>query len=206
MGTAIRICQRSAAAQRLWIALVISLFVHYLAVQGWQGGGARSTAEVPLLQARLERLPMVAAVAAPEILDVVESRDTLQPQAVRPVQQIPSPPSTTPAAGKINGGPVRMRELDLIRARGMQAPVAICEVLEHHTAESFPHMDEVIFSFAEAVAHYRNRSWSRAIALFNEALAACPGDRPSLLYRERCEFYAKQPPPEDWDGVWTLPV
>jgi hypothetical protein len=103
MGTAIRICQRSAAAQRLWIALVISLFVHYLAVQGWQGGGARSTAEVPLLKARLERLPMVAAVAAPEILDVVESRDTLQPQAVRPVQQIPSPPSTTPAAGKING-------------------------------------------------------------------------------------------------------
>ncbi len=102
--------------------------------------------------------------------------------------------------------PVRMRELDLIRVRGMQAPVAICEVLEHHTPESFPHADEVIFSFAEAMGLYRNRSWGQAAALFDKALAACPGDRPSQLYRERCEIYAKQPPPDDWDGVWTLPT
>jgi|GEM_PF-2405182 len=65
---------------------------------------------------------------------------------------------------------------------------------------------EINFSCAEAVAHYRNRSWHRATALFNEALAACPNDRPALPYRERCEIYAKQPPPEEWDGVWTLPV
>jgi len=102
--------------------------------------------------------------------------------------------------------PVRMRELDLIRVRGMQAPVAICEVLDHHTADSFPHADEVIFAFAEAVAHYRNRSWNRASTLFNKILVACPGDRPSQLYRERCEIYSRNPPPENWDGVWTLPV
>ena len=100
--------------------------------------------------------------------------------------------------------PVRMRELDLIRVRGMQAPVAICEVLEHHTADSFPHLDEVIFAFAEAVAHYRNRSWDRAAVLFGQALAACPDDRPSRLYLERCRIYARNPPPADWDGVWTL--
>ena len=100
--------------------------------------------------------------------------------------------------------PVRMRELDLIRVRGMQAPVAICEVLEHHTTDSFPHLDEVIFAFAEAMAHYRNRSWDRAAALFGQALAACPDDRPSRLYLERCRIYARNPPPADWDGVWTL--
>ncbi len=102
--------------------------------------------------------------------------------------------------------PVRMRELDLIRVRGMQAPTAICEVLEHHTADSFPYLDEVIFAFAEALGHYRNRSWSRASALFGDALAACPGDQPSQLYRERCEIYCKNPPPDDWDGVWSLPM
>jgi adenylate cyclase len=103
-------------------------------------------------------------------------------------------------------GPMKMRELDLIRVRGMQVPVAICEVLDHHTAGSFPHMDEVIFTFAEAVAHYRNRSWDRAAKLFGEALAASPDDRPSQLYRERCEIYKKNPPPADWDGVWALQV
>ncbi len=100
--------------------------------------------------------------------------------------------------------PLRLRELDLIRARGMQKPVAICEVLEHHTAESFPHLDEVIFAFAEAVAHYRNRSWERAAVLFADILKACPSDRPSQLYLERCEIYRKNPPLADWDGVWAL--
>ncbi len=102
------------------------------------------------------------------------------------------------------GRPVRLRELDLIRVRGRQAPVSISEVLEHHTAQSFPRMDEVLFTFAEAVGHYRNRSWQRAEALFRQALAACPGDRPSRIYLERCAIYRDNPPPEDWDGVWTL--
>jgi adenylate cyclase len=100
--------------------------------------------------------------------------------------------------------PVRMRELDLIRVRGMQAPVSLCEVLEHHTAETFPHMDEVIFAFAEAVAHYRDRKWDTAIRLFGDILKANPADRPSRLYLERCEIYRKTPPPADWDGVWSL--
>jgi adenylate cyclase len=100
--------------------------------------------------------------------------------------------------------PVRMRDLDLIRVRGMQAPVSLCEVMEHHTALSFPHMDEVIFAFTEAVAHYRDRNWDQAIRLFSEALKANPADRPSSLYLQRCEIYRKMPPPENWDGVWSL--
>jgi adenylate cyclase len=100
--------------------------------------------------------------------------------------------------------PLRLRELDLIRVRGRQAPVSISEVLEHHTEQSFPRMDEVLFTFAEAVGHYRDRSWQRAESLFREALAARPADRPSQLYLERCAIYRDNPPPEDWDGVWTL--
>ena len=100
--------------------------------------------------------------------------------------------------------PVRMRELDLIRVRGMQRPVSLSEVLEHHTTDTFPHMDEVIFAFAEAVAHYRDRNWDQAIRLFSEVLRANPADRPSSLYLDRCEIYRKTPPPENWDGVWSL--
>lgn len=100
--------------------------------------------------------------------------------------------------------PVQLRELDQIRARGMQKPVAICEVLDYHSTESFPHMDEVIFAFAEGVALYRNRSWERAGRFFTDILKARPADRPSQIYLERCEFYRKNPPPEEWDGVWAL--
>ena len=100
--------------------------------------------------------------------------------------------------------PVRMRELDLIRVRGMQAPVAICEVLEHRSPENHPHLDHLIFAFAEAVAHYRRREWKRAEKVFAEILAICPDDRPTQLCLERCEIYGKNPPPEDWDGVWSL--
>ncbi len=100
--------------------------------------------------------------------------------------------------------PVKQRELDLIRVRGMSAPVSIYEVLDHHTSETFPHLDVVIPAFAEGLAHYRMRSWSRAAAFFKEALSAFPGDRPSRLYLERCEIYRAEPPLPDWDGVWTV--
>ena len=82
--------------------------------------------------------------------------------------------------------PVKMRELDLIRVRGMRAPVSIYEVLDHHTSETFPHLDVVIPAFAEGLAHFRQRSWSKAAAYFSEALSAYPGDRPSRLYLDRC--------------------
>ena len=99
---------------------------------------------------------------------------------------------------------VRLRDLDLIRVRGIHTPVSIYEVLDHHTNESFPHLDVVIPAFAEGIAHYRRRSWSRAAAFFSEALSAYPGDRPSRLYLERCEIYRAEPPPPGWDGVWAV--
>ncbi|MBI2295764.1 MAG: GAF domain-containing protein [Betaproteobacteria bacterium] len=99
---------------------------------------------------------------------------------------------------------VRLRDLDLIRVRGIHAPVSIYEVLDHHTDESFPRLDVVLPAFAEGMSHYRRRSWSRAAAFFSEALSAHPGDRPSRLYLERCEIYSTEPPPSDWDGVWAV--
>ena len=27
---------------------------------------------------------------------------------------------------------------------------------------------------------------------------------PSLIYIERCEVFAKNPPAKNWDGVWTM--
>jgi len=100
--------------------------------------------------------------------------------------------------------PVNLRELDLIRVRGMNTPVSIYEVLDHHTPESFPNLDVVVPAFVQGVAHYRKQSWARAAVCFSEALTAWPGDRPSRLYLERCEVYRVEPPRPGWDGVWTV--
>jgi adenylate cyclase len=100
--------------------------------------------------------------------------------------------------------PVRLRDLDLIRVRGMQQPIPIFEVLDHHTEESFPRLDTVVAAFARGVVQYRKRSWDRAAAHFSEALAAFPGDRPSRLYLERCEAYSAESPPPAWDGAWDV--
>jgi adenylate cyclase len=97
------------------------------------------------------------------------------------------------------------REIDLIRVRGREMPVAIYEALGHHTDESFPHCAEALGAFSEGLVLYRQREWARAERCFLQALAANPADGPSRIYLERCGIYRDAPPPREWDGVWTMP-
>jgi adenylate cyclase len=106
-------------------------------------------------------------------------------------------------AGRLKRPPL-MRELDLIRVRGRSMPVSIYEILEHHTKETFANLEVVVPAFKEGITQYRQRRWERAAAHFGEALSACPGDRPSRLYLDRCEIYRHEPPGQDWDGVWSV--
>ncbi len=99
---------------------------------------------------------------------------------------------------------VKIRELDLIRVRGINAPVPVFEILDHHTNETFPHLDVVLPAFKEGLACYRKQSWDRAVTCFSEALSAFPGDRPSRIYLGRCETYRTDPPPAGWDGAWDV--
>lgn len=99
---------------------------------------------------------------------------------------------------------VRLREIDIVRMPGMNRPVTVYEVLDHHTEQSFPRGDVVLPAFAEGLRHYRLRQWPRAAKAFREALAANAADQPSRIYVERCERFGSAPPAPDWDGVTTL--
>jgi len=96
------------------------------------------------------------------------------------------------------------REIDLIRVRGREKPVAIYEAIGHHSEDSFPHRAEVLDAFNEGLMHYRRREWADAERCFRQALGANPGDGPSRIYLDRCGIYRDTPPPDDWDGVWTM--
>ena len=51
---------------------------------------------------------------------------------------------------------------------------------------------------------YKQRKWDDAIRAFEMALKAEPKDGPSALYLDRARNYRQNPPPEDWDGVFTM--
>ena len=97
-----------------------------------------------------------------------------------------------------------VREIDLIRMRGMAMPVAIHEVLTHHTEETFPNLRRSLEAFSDGLRRYRRREWANAQRSFRDAQAANPRDGPASVYVERCDAYLKKPPGADWDGVLTM--
>ncbi len=97
-----------------------------------------------------------------------------------------------------------VREIDLIRMRGMAMQVAIHEVLTHHTEETFPNLLRSLEAFSDGLRRYRRREWANAQRSFRDAQAANPRDGPASVYIERCDAYLKRPPGADWDGVLTM--
>ena len=97
----------------------------------------------------------------------------------------------------------RLREIDLMRVKGQDRPVAAFEVLDHHTEATFPNLDATLDAYRAGLARYRERDWDKASADFERALAAHAGGRPSEIYLERCAYHTQHPPPPDWDGVWV---
>ena len=100
-------------------------------------------------------------------------------------------------------GTYRMREIDRVVVKGKTEPVAIFEVLEHHTEESFPQMMETLGHFAEGLRRYRAGEFDTASRQFERALGANPGDALSRTYIERCQ-YLRAHPPVAWDGVSVM--
>ncbi len=101
-------------------------------------------------------------------------------------------------------GTYRTREIDLAVVKGKTKPVAVVEVLDFHTEETFPRIVEVLGLFKDGLATYRARHWDEAERLFKEALELNPHDKPSLIHVERTQHLRKNPPPDDWDGAWVL--
>jgi adenylate cyclase len=82
--------------------------------------------------------------------------------------------------------------------------VAIYEVLEYHTRESFPNLNEALGHFKHALERYRARRWDEAIAAFNEVMRLNPQDKASAIYVARARHFADNPPPDDWAGEWVM--
>ncbi|MFZ5562415.1 MAG: CHASE2 domain-containing protein [Thermodesulfobacteriota bacterium] len=100
-------------------------------------------------------------------------------------------------------GAIFARELDAVTVVGKKIPVAIYEVLGRRddVSEAVVKTTE---AYARGLAEYRHRNWDKAIQEFNEALAVTPEDGPSLAMIRRCEAFRVNPPPEDWNGAYSM--
>jgi adenylate cyclase len=96
------------------------------------------------------------------------------------------------------------RELDLVVVKGKTKPVAIYEVLDYHTDESYPQMTDALRHFRSGLMKYRQQKWTDAKKEFGEVLALNEHDKAAKMYLGRCDHFFANPPGDDWDGVWVM--
>jgi adenylate cyclase len=92
------------------------------------------------------------------------------------------------------------REIDRVRVKGRDAPVAIFEPLGQH-AEVSDEQRERLERHGEALARYRAGDWEAASAAFRELGRLEPETFLHALYVERIEQLRRGPRPPDWDGT-----
>ena len=101
-------------------------------------------------------------------------------------------------------GTYRSRLVDNVIVIGKTQAVAVYEILDFHNEETFPTLPEFLQSFRLGMDQYRGRRFKEASSAFSDTLRLHGEDKVSKMYIERCAHFLKEPPPDDWDGSWTL--
>ncbi|MFC1629307.1 adenylate/guanylate cyclase domain-containing protein, partial [Gemmatimonadota bacterium] len=101
-------------------------------------------------------------------------------------------------------GEMICRELDMIRVKGKEQPVRIFEVLETTDVGIPAGFSGMLERYEMGLMMYRERQFADAVDIFNELVQMDPDDGPSRMNLIRCQEYLTKPPPDDWDGVFTM--
>jgi class 3 adenylate cyclase len=98
------------------------------------------------------------------------------------------------------GARIDWREVDLVRVKGRDAPVAVFEPLGL-AGETPPERLALAASFDAALAAYRAGRFGEAAAMF---AAIADVDPPASVMAQRARDLQAAPPPPPWDAVTTL--
>ncbi len=98
------------------------------------------------------------------------------------------------------GDRVRTRQVDIIAVKGKSKGVKV------YTARTMltPAEERGWALHEKAVDRYYSMDFKIAAQGFREVLDLLPEDYPASIYLERARGFAKNPPPEGWDGVEVL--
>ncbi|MFN8370463.1 MAG: adenylate/guanylate cyclase domain-containing protein, partial [Bacteriovoracaceae bacterium] len=111
----------------------------------------------------------------------------------------------------LTGDQFDWRELDTIRVVGKSEPVTTFELLGEK-GKTDKLLVELLTKFNQGIALYKAQKWDEAIKTFTATLELeyqrfpmlKHKTNPSKIYIERCETFKNNPPPANWDGVYTL--
>jgi adenylate cyclase len=97
------------------------------------------------------------------------------------------------------------RELDCIRVKGKNEPVKIYELVGLRSEPISVEKEQIIEHYHKGREYYLNRKFTRAMGEFGIILEDIDkNDKAAALHLKRCQHFLQEPPPDDWDGVWTL--
>jgi adenylate cyclase len=99
---------------------------------------------------------------------------------------------------------VLVRELDKIVVKGKTQPVSIYELMGISSDPISEQKQRVIEHYHKGRELYLNRDFAFAIGEFAQVLKFDPNDKPADMHLARCQHWLKTPPPDNWDGAWTL--
>lgn len=107
------------------------------------------------------------------------------------------------------------RPIDFVKIRGKEQPVLVYEMLAPYdhksleacgngaqtwTVQQYMHF---VVTATDAWEAYRNCKWKLAEQLYKAILKIFPTDSVSPIFIKRCEYFQKNPPPENWDGIFN---
>ncbi|MBN2532079.1 MAG: adenylate/guanylate cyclase domain-containing protein [Spirochaetales bacterium] len=96
------------------------------------------------------------------------------------------------------------REIDLIAVKGKSIPVRIYEILQDKK-KADKKLLTIKKYFEEGLEQYRNKKWNDALKVFTKCNEEY-NDRTSNVFIRRIGLFKSNPPPANWDGVFTMTV
>ncbi len=97
------------------------------------------------------------------------------------------------------------RELDTIHVKRKTEPIKIYELVGLRSAPISEQKQEIIARYHQGREYYLNRQFRKAWIEFATIVEEIdPDDKAAILQMDRSLHFMKNPPPDDWDGVWTL--
>lgn len=94
------------------------------------------------------------------------------------------------------------RELDLVRVKGKDKPVAIYEPIGVEGEVDAAQMEEIKL-FQQALRKYRKQDWDGAELHFYSLQRMFPENGLYQVFVDRVAHYRRNPPPANWDGVFV---
>ncbi|MCP4286102.1 MAG: adenylate/guanylate cyclase domain-containing protein, partial [Gammaproteobacteria bacterium] len=94
------------------------------------------------------------------------------------------------------------RELDLVRVKGKNEPVAIFEPIGHKN-DLEKSVTSELTAYKKALMNFRAQSWDKAELDFFNLTRTNPDRLLYQVYMDRIAVYRSNPPGESWDGVFT---